>query len=148
MEDIKKPILYALRKLTTEQFALSDESFMPSKIFNCNVTLNFALDHKKRMLAVFSQIEIEKDNLQIIKIEIGCHFEIEPESYNSLVNEEMKTAVFSKEFIMNLTSIAIGATRGALHVKTENTPFNLYFIPIIKVNDLIQEEITFDLNLD
>ncbi|NOQ75958.1 MAG: hypothetical protein GQ574_28385 [Crocinitomix sp.] len=53
--------------------------------------------------------------------------------------------VFPKGFIRHLSVICVGTARGILHAKTEGTKFNEFILPTINVEDLIQEDASFEL---
>lgn len=41
--------------------------------------------------------------------------------------------------------LTIGTTRGVLHSKTENTPFNSFLLPTLNVMELVKKDVVFKL---
>ena len=60
-------------------------------------------------------------------------------------NKEKKELIVPKGFISHLVMISIGTTRGVLHSKTENTIYNKFLLPTINVNELIKEDVKFNI---
>ena len=79
-------------------------------------------------------------------MEIGCHFEIIEEHWDSLFNKETKELKLPKALALHLVMLTVGTLRGVLHAKTENTPYNKFFIPTINVNDLVKEDLLIKTN--
>ena len=44
--------------------------------------------------------------------------------------------------------LTIGTTRGVLHSKTENTPFNSFLLPTLNVNELVKKDVVFKVEFD
>jgi len=137
--DLNKSVGFALRKITTEQFAIIKDAFIEGKIINLNTGFTFGINRKSNIVVVMSKISFEQKNKPFIILEVGCHFEIDENTWKSF--KEGKSFLFPREFITHLSMLTIGTVRGVLHAKTENTNFNSYFLPTINVTAIIKEDI-------
>ena len=94
---------------------------------------------KKRALL---DIKMKRDFIQkkspFLIIEVGCHFNITTEAWSGFYNESKTELIVSRGFIGHLVMLTIGTTRGVLHSKTENTPFNNFLLPTLNVNELVK----------
>ena len=78
-------------------------------------------------------------------IEAGCLFQISPDSWKEFLQKTGEKIIMPRGFVNHLGIIAVGTTRGILHSKTENTPFNRFFIPTINVTEQIKEDVEIEL---
>lgn len=140
----KEKVGFALQGLKTEQFATFEENFSESKKSNITTGLEFKLSQEHRRIGVFATFTFEQAKKAYIKIQVSCHFGIEPESWATFYSDSK--IIFPKGFIAHLTMITIGSTRGILHAKTEGTEFNKFLLPAIDVTALISQNAEFSLS--
>lgn len=131
-------IKYILRGVSVEQFATL---FEPSgdKI-ELNVVIPIKTNYNERTLAVGANIQYIENGKPFLVAEAFCHYEIEEKCWNELSDGYTKDVVLPKDLMDSLARIAIGTIRGAICVKTENTPFAKYFLPIIEINHSYEGE--------
>ena len=129
METLK----YALRGISIEQFATLFEPSSDNIQLNLNIPIR--TNYQERAFAVGANIQFIEDDKPFLIAEVFCHYIIEESCWNELTENGTKDAVLSKEFINNLTRIAISTSRGALCAKTENTAFSKFFLPIIEMQE-------------
>lgn len=138
----KNQISFILRKITTDQFAIIESAFDKS---NDNIELTngvrFAFNIDKRIISVLLSVTFSQDKVPFLLLEIGCHFEIIKEHWEKLYNIETSEIKLPIGLARHLVMLSIGTLRGVLHAKTENTAFNVFFLPTINVNDLVKEDI-------
>ena len=142
MDTNKKAVGFKLLNVSTEQFALIEDCFQKEAVINLEASLRFAANDQERKVGIFSLIKFNCAQKPFIIIEAGCHFEIQPESWNEMLSN--KGLLVPKDFIQHLAGITIGTARGILHAKTENTPFNQYVLPTINVIEMIKDDVTFE----
>jgi len=144
----KKPINigFALSRITTEQFALIEDNFESGYEVKIHVNIRFAADNKAKLVGVFTKFTFETNQKQFLIIEVGCHFNIEPKAWEDMFVEESNQLTIPKGFLRHLTLITVGTARGILHAKTENTPYNKFYLPTINVADLIKQDNVFEFN--
>jgi hypothetical protein len=86
----------------------------------------------------YSLFEIDR---LFLTIEVSCHFILNEHSWNILQEKEHGTIKLPKGFSYHLVGITIGTTRGILHTKTENTPFNKYLVGLFNIQDVFSEDV-------
>lgn len=144
----KDHISFGLRKISTEQFAIIESAFEKSTE-NIELTngLRFGFDIENRIISVLVSANFNQDKGPFLLLEIGCHFEIDKEQWGELNNIEAFEIKLPMELARHLVMLSIGTLRGVLHAKTENTPFNMFFLPTINVNDLVKEDVTIKVDI-
>ncbi len=145
MKKEEAKISFALIKIVTEQFAILNEYFKEGNETNLNTKLSFGIDEATKTLLVSALVRFEQNNNPFLVLEISCYFLIKPETW-TLFTEENKKTIFPKFFLEHLLVVTIGALRGILHAKTENTAFNTFILPMLAVNKLITGDINFTLS--
>ena len=139
-----KNIGFLLIGLKTEQFAIFEDNYSPKKETKINTGLEFKLSSEVRRVGVFTEFTFSQGKNAFVKLQTSCHFNISPESWDSFCSDSK--IVFPKDFMMHLTMLAIGTARGVLHTKTEGTIFNQFLLPTINVEELIAEDVEFNIN--
>ncbi|MCU7522385.1 MAG: hypothetical protein HF312_19380 [Ignavibacteria bacterium] len=138
-----KPIRFQLRQITTEQFAVIGEPPTEETI-NVSTRSNFRYSDDKPALGVFVELRFNEKDTPFLLIEAGCHFEIEESDWESLKDRENNTIRLPKDFAVHLLMLTIGTIRGILHAKTENTPLNKFFVPLLNVLQMVNSDIILD----
>jgi hypothetical protein len=146
MEKKASDIGFALRKITTEQFAIIEDNFSEKSNIRLCTNFRFGTDNKQRSIAVFTSFVFEADTKPFLIIEAGCYFQIQDTTWEQMLNDNALTLIVPKNLISHLTMLTVGTTRGILHAKTENTCFNRYVIPTINVAEMIKDDVTLNFN--
>jgi hypothetical protein len=146
MSEIKNNIGFGLRKVTTEQFAIIESSFEEGKPIELKAGLRFGINNENKIISTFFSTNLIQEKAPFLLLVVGCHFNITEDAWLSFLNEDKSEIVIPKGFISHLVMLTIGTARGVLHSKTENTPFNLFLLPTLNVNDLVQKEVIFKLS--
>jgi len=141
MENRNHPLGFALRKITTEQFATVAEAVAEGKEIGIKASLRFGVDQEHHIIANFSKFEFDQEEKPILIIEVGCQFEVDPSSWGELKSNETEGVTLPKGFAAHLAMLTVGTTRGVLHAKTEKTPFNQLLLPTINVASMIKEDV-------
>jgi hypothetical protein len=141
-----KQIGFALSNISTEQFAIINEEYDSSEKIQLNTNIRFGADDKIHIISCFVEILFESARRQLLKIEVGCHFHIEDESWIELFETEKRLIRLPKGFLIHLAFLTVGTVRGILHSKTEGTDFNKYVLPIIDVAEIIKDDAVLKLN--
>jgi|SRR5690554_6413986 len=147
MKDKEKIIGFALSKVTTEKYTVI-ESNIPATGEEIGIRMNFHYIAKSthKMVSAFSKFTFQADVKEFITIEGGCHFNIEPDDWDALLNNNKSKLTVPKDFLIHITTITVGTTRGILHALTDSTNFNKFYLPIINMADIITTDSIFDLN--
>lgn len=128
MSDIK----YSLRGVSINQFATLFEAQSDNIELNLNVPIK--TNYGERSIAVGANIQFKENGNTFLALEVYCHYEIDSDSWEELSERRTRSVTLPKELMNNLSAISIGAARGVLCAKTENTSFSKYFIPIVMIN--------------
>ncbi len=139
-----KKIKYDLQRISTEQFAILDENYSTSSKVNMWAGLEFAFDDEDEVMGTFAEFIFSQNDQPFLKIKVGCHFELEPKTWEQFINKEQTKLTFPKAFMSHMAAITVGVARGILSAKTEGTQFNNFIIPLIDTNDMIDEDATFE----
>ncbi len=135
---------FALAAIKTEQFALFEGNHSPKKEANITTSLEFKINTDQKLIGVFATFTFEQAKKVFIKIQVSCHFNIEPDTWTSFLKDS--NVIVPKNFISHLTILTIGTSRGILHAKTEGTEFNQFILPTINVNQLVDADAVFDIS--
>ena len=125
---------YALTGITTERFGALHEPKTRDVLLNVSVGIKTSYNDRRLGLALL--VKFEEKRTVFMEIETTCHFQIEDHDWNELSNGMQRNVELPKEFVQHLLSICVGVTRGVLHSKTENTPYNKYFLPLIDISQI------------
>lgn len=125
-------IKHSLRGVTVEQFATLFEP--ASDKIELNVLIPIKTNYDERALAVGANIQYLENGKPFLVAEAFCHYEIEEDCWSELSDGGTKDVILPKDLVDSLARIAIGTIRGVICVKTENTAFAKYFLPIIEIN--------------
>lgn len=138
-----KKIDFALLALKTEQFATFEENYTENKKSNLNLSLEFKINKESKQIGVFTTFTFEQIKKAFLKIQVSCHFGINPKSWNNHILESK--IVFPQDFMTHLTMLTISSARGVLHSKTEGTLFNKFLLPMIDTTTLVKTDAAFPL---
>jgi hypothetical protein len=141
----EKKVGFMLRKIVTEQFATIESVLNEQENVQLSVGINFGISEENKILGCITHFGFITNDKPFILIQVKCEFEIDAHSWSGFINPDLNRISFPKGFLSHLAVITVGTVRGVLHAKTENTPFNQYFLPTINVTEFLKEDISFDL---
>jgi len=138
----KVPAGFALSKLNVEQFAIIEDAFSDGEAVGLETTLQFAFNSEAKQIKCTVGIRFEQAGKPFLIFVSSNEYRITPETWESYCSQDGGDAgVFPKEFMAHLAALAVGTARGMLHVKTENSLFNRFFLPTINVAEMITEDL-------
>ena len=141
----EKALNFKFINIKTNEFAIIEKDYLKDGISSLNSSLNFRADPDKKIIGVKTKFQFEQKEKPILIIAITCTFGINNKSWQKILSKESNALVLPKNFAAHLVLLAVGTTRGVLHEKTENTPFNRFILPPINVTKLIKEDVTIKL---
>lgn len=130
---------FKLIGVKTEQYAVLPEHYNDDEEVGMEMSFGMNVSRDERMLGMFFEIKFRQEHTFML-LEAGCHFEIPKDAWNDMLDDD-DFLVIPKEFSHHLGVLAVGTSRGILHTKTEGTPFNQYFIPIVDITEMITEDL-------
>lgn len=134
------PIGFFLVNLSTDQFALLKEDVNIKDRFDIQTQVRFGVSNDDKLLAVLVKFRFEQNRKPFIILEVSSKFKVRDEDWASLTDEKGENIAFPRNFILHLTVLTVGAARGILHAKTENSIYHSILLPTINVNELIDSE--------
>ncbi len=134
-------IKFALRKISTLQFATIENIQIQENTINLNFEFGFGINEEGKIIGCSVKFDFLSNATPFIILNAVCDFAIEPESWESLIDKGKNALVLPVSLVTHLATITTGTSRGILHAKTENTVFNKYFLPTINVADALKSEI-------
>lgn len=143
MAEEKNKIGFALKQITTEQFAIIESSYKEGAAIELKAGLKFGINFNDKRISVFFATSLIQENSPFLLLEVGCYFNIIKEAWEGFFNDAKTELIVPKDFIGHLVMLTIGTTRGVLHSKTENTPFNDFLLPTLNVNELVKKDVPF-----
>ena len=132
------PIKYNLTGVTVEQFAMLYEPTDDN--IKLNVTVPVKTNYEERTFAIGANVQYAEDDKPFLVAEVFCHYEIEESCWKELSHDNTSEIIIPAELMVTLAKIAIGALRGVICVKTENTQFSKYYLPLLELHTSVQNE--------
>ena len=78
MEKENNSLGFALQGIKTEQFAIFEENYSPKKDIGLGTGLQFKIDSLNKQIGSFLSFEFIQSKKVFLKIQVSCHFKIEP----------------------------------------------------------------------
>lgn len=140
---MKESIKFRLVRLSTDQFAVLKDMYKPNAPVGVYTKLSFGAEEKEKIVVVSASFRFESDENQapFIILETKAFFQIKPESWGNMYDAEASTLSLEKGFARHLGVIVVGTSRGILHARTEGTDMNHVILPLINVEEIINEDI-------
>lgn len=137
---------FNLKKINTKQFAIIDTSYDSSddKVA-LKMDLSFGLNTEDLAIISIVKFQFKQKKNPFLLVEVSCEFDIEEGKWNSFLQKNKNNILLPKSVMRHLATITVGAIRGILHSKTENTEFNQFILPIINLEEVITEDSEFDI---
>ena len=135
---------FALTGLKTLSFATIESAYKKTGEVNLTSELGFGIDTDKNTISCTAKFSFEKKvNQPFLIIEVQSFFEIEKNDFKTKVKQEDNSYLVVKDLAIHFAVLTVGASRGALHAKTEGTVYNEYLLPTINVKEIVEDDIVF-----
>ncbi len=133
-------IEFRMKGIAVEQFAiLKDNPPQNHNQIRINSEIGFEGSVEKSIIGCRLNLSFEENDEKFIVLKIMCTFEINTNSWNSMIEDN--TLTLPKDFLQHIAVHTVGTARGILFSKTESTPFNIYILPPINVEKIINEDL-------
>ena len=130
---------FSLNKINTLQFAIIEDAYNSDlNDLNIETNLGYGLDIENSSMVSLVKIQYEQNETPFLIIEVSCEFDIDKEYWKEF--EKDSSVSIPKAFMAHLAVITVGASRGVLHEKTQNTKFNEFVLPTINVAKMIKKD--------
>ncbi len=134
----KPKVNFRLTGIKTQQFALLEDVVLDEKAINLQAGVDFGVDNEKKIVVCRSRFRFLSHDNPFMIIHMSCDFLVDATAWEGFENKEKKELSIPEGFLRHLAVLTVGTTRGALHVKTENTPYNKYFLPTVDVTEIVK----------
>lgn len=135
-----------MSRLVIDQFAVFSDTLPVNGEISVSTAVSFEvadMNGNVRVACILGNLFANGEDTPLVKFQLRCEFDIHPEDSNSLIKD--KTLTLPTHLMGFFATQTIGASRGALYFKTENTPFAGLILPPINVNEMFDSDLRFDL---
>ncbi len=133
---------FAFTGLRTVSFATIDSAHKKSGETNIITALSFGLDIEHYTITCIARFSFEKKKDQpFLLLEVQSLFEIDENDFLTKVKQKDNSYLIAKGLAIHFAVLTVGAARGILHAKTENTMYNAYLLPTIDLNQLVLDDV-------
>lgn len=137
-------IYYRIIKSELIQFATLTECYDPTKRLLQHNEMTVSFNPSTAVLSCsFSVILRDEDESPLLKATMLCGFEIKRESLDAITQNGV--VKFSTNVLCHIASLTYSSMRGAISVKSEDTPFRGYVLPLSNVSEHIKSSASFKL---
>lgn len=135
-------LFYRVVKAELTQFATLTSSFVPTAQYaQRNEFLLSFIPAESVLSCSFSVIVQDADNNPIMKAEMVCGFEFKKDSLEAITQEGKVS--FPVNIVSHIVSLTYSSMRGAISVKSEDTPLRGFVLPLTNVNEHIKSPVAF-----
>lgn len=132
-----------ISSIVNDEFATFEEEIIEKIPIGFSTELEFnLLESKKRVNCIYAIKLVQKKTL-LAKLKTTVGFEIKKEDYESFVKDSQLT--IPKDLLKFIADVTIGMVRGILYTKLENTEFKRFVVPLVDLNEVINEDEVFEL---
>jgi len=136
---------FAFVGLKTTQFSTNDKAYRSTGNLDLQTEMGFGIDVSRQLFIAEVKFNfLKKKDAPFMQIALQGQFEINKEGWQEITDSENHIFNFPKELITHLVVLTIGATRGALHAKTEGSVYNSYILPTVNVDEMINGDLLFN----
>ncbi|MBP5649718.1 MAG: hypothetical protein J6X01_01410 [Bacteroidales bacterium] len=133
---MKKNIAFRMNLIKIDQFAIMVEKPMnPDLVYSIDTAIRFGMTQDTKQLFCQYKTQYRNGNKTDLLIGVSCGFEIEPNSWNGLIDGE--TLSVPSSFLKYMGVQTIGITRGILYEKTVGTVFDQLILPHVNLEAMI-----------
>lgn len=135
----KKPnaeIPFRLKGISTTRFSIAqalDEKGTKAKL---EFSPGFLSNPETRTVGAAFGLRLMRGQEELVFVEVVCHFELSEPYWNGL-QENDGAKELPLPVALHLATLAAGTARGVFHAKTENTPFQRYFLGTVNLTRII-----------
>ncbi len=133
-------IEFRMSGITVEQFAILKDN-PPQNPDNVRIgsEIGFEGSVERAIIGCKFHMAFEENDEKFMILKIMCSFEINNNSWDKMIQNNILT--LPKDFLQHIAVHTIGTARGILFCKTESTPFNMYILPPINVERIVNEDL-------
>lgn len=135
-------IQFKLNDIKQVQFALLCNEW-PEGELQVGNQVNFSCDTQQRMVRCLVNVEYKKNDITQLIISVQSIFEFSRESWSSMYDLNGDQWILPLPLVHHITDITIGATRGILAVRSEESNIPHAILPLVNPAQFMKENICF-----
>lgn len=137
------PIPFKIVKIDENQFSVFEEVLKLKAEIRQKIGYGFGANIEDHSIGVAMSYVLLREGRPLLKQDITCYFEIQEDAFKGLMQDDK--VILPSDFGKHLAMITTGTVRGALFANTKNTPFHQFFMGIINVDKIFQEDISIEI---
>ncbi len=102
-------------------------------------SFSFGVDMKESLIKCDSEYKYLLSEKEILLLKLSSFFEIEPEAFKDFYNSKGDFSI-NKDFLRHMATISVGAARGVIVSKSENTPIANVVLPPLNLMEAIKDD--------
>lgn len=130
-------VRFNMTRIAVNQFAILMDTY-PEKDITLSTEVSFQYSAETHQISCEVGYHFTTGNDIFLVLKSQCEFAIHPDDWKKFITKE---GIAIPKSVLELLAVhTIGTSRGILHCKTENTPFNRLMIPPINVAGMMKDE--------
>lgn len=134
-------IRFEIVDIATTEFAVIEENIDQSEDQEMKIIFLFDGLVEVSVIVIHVKCEFFINGSPAIIIAASFSYEIHPKDWKLVYDKKNSKITLPLEVALPMLSMSVGAIRGVLHAKTENTPAHSTIMPSVNLKDIIKEEI-------
>lgn len=106
---------YRIDRIVTKDFKAVNAAELNKLQFS--LAFKFKVNMDDKIICCMSHYEYERENEKLMHLDLECYFQIEPDYFSSLIEDEVLT--IKPDILQYLATIAVGAARGEIHARCD-----------------------------
>lgn len=128
---------YRLAKIDINKFDTHADNLKDGEA-EFRTEVQFAYSGTQHSVLCLVRINMVQQENPLMESEIGCHFELTPESVEAMKQED--NIVIPAFILIQFASLCYGTMRGVIHTKTEGMPLNRFILPPMYFQEVIKQD--------
>lgn len=143
MAQPEKIIAYRIVQVAIDDFKMQPQQLNDKDELGINTSYIFQANFDIQCVRCLSSFVFTKGDARLIELKLSCVFAIEPSMFESMYDESKQHFTIDAYFCRYMATIAVGAARGVIAAKTENSPLAEVVLPPINLVEAIKNDSVF-----
>jgi hypothetical protein len=143
MEQPEKILSYRIVKVAIDNFNMQPQPFNNEENLGMQTSYSFQVNYDIRCIRCLSSFIFTKGEIELLNLSLSCVFNIEPSAFESMYDERKEHFKIDAYFCRYMATIAVGAARGVIAAKTEQTELSAIVLPPINLVEAIKKDAIF-----
>lgn len=126
---------FEIHHIEIEQFAAIEDPERGEVSFSILIKPGCNINLRAVVISIEVKFSVVEDR-PFLLMKANSFFKIAEDSWQQMIDSKSGYVVIPNNLLVSFVQISISQMRGMMYVKTENTPFSKYMIPVISVDEL------------